>query len=287
MDKQIILDKFKLKYQNLTENQKKIARYILDHYETVAFMSANNLADAVGVSDATVIRFSVAVGFKGYADMIKQIRSDNGILKTPDERISKSLALMQNQKNLFKKIINHDINNLNQFAKELDLKRIKAAVDEIYKARRIFLMGIGSSSLLANFLHMQLRRMGFDVMSTSESTMFDYEKMLLIKKGDLLIVCSFPRYAKNTLNAAAFAKKKKVKVIAITDSDFSPICVNSDIILRAKIDNITFFHSWVVGMELCNLLLMSILERNGEKIYEMVKESKKDIKYFYHICQKD
>lgn len=287
MEKQVVLDKFKLQYKNLTKNQKKIAKYIFDHYDAAMFMSANQLANAAGVSDATVIRFAVVAGFKGYRDMIKQMRSGISLCDSPAERISKSLEIMHNQKNLFRKIINCDMENLIYFAKNIDYKRIQAVVDEVYKSKRIFLMGIGSSSIMANFLHMHLRRMGFDVLSASENTMFDYEKMLLIKRSDLMIVCSFPRYAKGTLDAAMFAKRRKARVVAITDSDFSPICVHSDIILRVKIDNITFFHSWIVGMELCNILLMGILERQGEQIYNVIKENNDHMKKFYHICQKD
>lgn len=129
------------------------------------------------------------------------------------------------------------------FYEEFAFTRISSAVDLICKARRIFLLGIGSSSLLVGFLHMQLRRMGFDVLCASENGIFDYEKMLLLKKSDVLIVCTFPRYAKNTLKAAAYARKKGVKIISITDNDFSPISAGSDIAPRIKIDNITFFHS--------------------------------------------
>lgn len=286
MNKQMILSQFKVRFNKLTQSQKKIAKYLSDHYEMAAYMSAHTLADAAGVSDATVIRFSTAVGFKGYADMTSQMRAGISVGKTPEQRMTKSLELLQNQKYLCKQIIQKDMDNLLHFAKEFDIERIRSAVNLICTARRIFLLGIGSSSLLINFLHMQLRRMGFDVICASESGMFDYEKMLLMKKNDLLIACTFPRYAKNTLNAATYAKKKGTKIISITDSDFSPICVTSNVILRIKIDNITFFHSWVVGMELCNLLLMSILERQGDQIDEKIRENNKTIRNFYRSYHK-
>lgn len=281
MDKQFIIDKLKVRYANLTANQKKIAKYIFDHYESASFMSAKRLAEAVGVSDATVIRFATAAGFADYTDMTKNMRADVIAYNEPETRINKSLGIIHNQKNLFKQILNCDIDNLMKFSKEFDVKRIQQAVDEIYKAKRIFLMGIGTSSLLTTFLHMHLRRMGFDVLSVSENTMFDYEKMLLIRKSDLLIACSTPRYARSTLSAAHYAKKKKARVIAITDSEFAPISVSSNILLRINVDNITFFHSWLVGMELCNFLLMSVLERQGEQMQATLKENCRNIDYFY------
>lgn len=287
MNKQTILSCFRQRFETLTDNQKKIAKYLFDHYETAAFMSAGTLARAVGVSEATVIRFCGAVGFKGYGDMMKRIRDGIQLSHSPAARISKSLEIMHNQKHLFKQIIQNDVDHLVEFAKTIDFQRMNCAVEEICRAKRIFLTGLGSSSLLISFLHMQLRRMGFDVICTSTAGIFDYEKMLLLRKGDLMLLCTFPRYAKNTLHAAIFAKKQGVKVVAITDSDFSPVSANSDIILRAKVDNITFFHSWVVGMELCNLLLMSVLEHQGEKAYEKVKQSNKSIEYFYDNCDMD
>lgn len=280
MKKHDLFNELKENYDRLTGSQKKIGKYVLDHYERVAFMSAVELANAVGVSDATIIRFTRNIGFSGYVEFKQYMREGMRAFDGPDNRMSKSLELLEEKENLSRRVGQIDIDNLTEFVNGLDLCILDEAVAAIYKAKRIYLAGRGTASILVQFLLLHLQRMGFPVSSVSEGITVSPEKMVGITEEDLLISCGFPRYSKDTYNAVLFAKKKKATVLTITDSDLSILAVNSDIVLTAKLDNITFFHSYIVPMALCNVLLMKVFEKNGEKLYANVRSNMESLKIF-------
>ena len=58
----------------LSKGHKKIAEYILNHYDKAAFMTASKLGNIVGVSESTVVRFATELGFEGYPEMQKALK---------------------------------------------------------------------------------------------------------------------------------------------------------------------------------------------------------------------
>jgi len=124
-----------------------------------------------------------------------------------------------------------------------------------------------------DFLLMHMRRMGFKVVSITEGGLENIEKLGAVHEGDLLIAGSFPRYSKTTLNAVRFAVEKGASVISITDRELSPIGMKSDISFVVETDNTGFFNSHIVTLELCNILLVKLLEKNKEFVYRNLKKT--------------
>lgn len=280
MDKTDLIKILKENYNQYTGRQKKICKYILDHYETVAFMSAVELSEVVGVSDVTIIRFVRNLGFSGYVEFKKHMREGAKTFEAPDSRVSKTLHAIDDKHDLNMQVYNRDLSNLNTFMTNLDKTQIRQIVDEIYKAKTIYLFGMGSAAILVDFLVLHLRRMGFRVVAVSEGGAENSEKLFSITEDDVLITCSFPRYSKGSYNAILFAKEKHASRITITDSDSSILSIHSDLVVPIQIDNITFFNSYVVPMEFCNILIMNILERDGERIQKKVKENMRCLEKF-------
>lgn len=280
MEKHNLFQELKSNYERLTGSQKKIGKYVLDHYDQVAFMSAIELAEAVGVSDATIIRFARNIGFSGYAEFKQEMREGMKAFDSPEDRVSRSLELIEAKEDLALQTGNIDLENLRSFLQNLNLEKIQQAADAICRARHIYLAGMGTASIITQFLDLHLRRMGFHTVNISKGITISPENLVNIEGGDLLIACGFPRYSKGTYNAITFAKNKGATVVTITDSDLSALAVQSDIVLPVKIDNITFFNSYIVPMELCNVLIMKILERNGKAIYNMVRKNIDSLKVF-------
>lgn len=280
MNKHNVFNELKVNYNHLTGSQRKIGKYVLDHYERVAFMSAVELAEAVGVSDATIIRFARNIGFSGYVEFKQYMREGMKAFDSPDDRVSKSLEIIQAKEDLTARVGNIDLENLRNFLQNLDMPTIDKAVEAICTAKAIYLVGIGSSSIVTQFLQLHLQRMGFQVLNVSESITISPEKLVNITQGDLMISCGFPRYSKGTHNSILFAKNKGAKVLTITDSDLSMLAVHSDIVIPVKISNITFFNSYIVPIELCNVLMMKILERDGQEIYERIRKNMESLKIF-------
>lgn len=280
MNKNDVLQELKDNYDRFTGSQKIIGKYVLDNYTEVAFMSATELAEKVGVSDVTIIRFARSIGFSGFAEFKNHIREGLKYFDPPYKRLSKSFDVLDDKSNLNMQVGKIDLKNLEDFLLSVETEKIQQAVDAIYQADAIYLMGIGSSGVVTAFLTFHLQRMGFKVIAISEGGLVDVEKIMSITEKDLLIVCSFPRYSKPIYNATIFAKKRGAKILTITDSYLSTISMNSDIVFSIKVDNSTFFNSLIVPMELCNILTMSILEREKEKIYKRLKENLQSMEVF-------
>lgn len=280
MDKTNLINVLKDNYNKYTGKQKNICKYILDHYDIIPFMSAVELSEVVGVSDVTIIRFVRDIGFSGYVEFKKYMRENAKILEAPDTRLSKTLNVIDDKQDFDVEVYNRDLENLNRFMTNLDKTRIRRIVDEIYKAKTIYLLGMGSAAIMVDFLALHLRRMGFNVVSVSEGGADYIEKLIGITDKDVLITSCFPRYSKGSYNAILFAKEKSATRITITDSASSILSIHSNIVVPIQIDNITFFNSYIVPLEFCNILIMNILKRDGEKILKKVKENMRCLKKF-------
>ena len=163
---------------------------------------------------------------------------------------------------------------------ELEKFNLQQIVDEVYRAHTIYLFGMGSSTMIADFLALHLRRMGFAVVSVSEGGAVNHEKMLHIGCDDLLITTCFPRYSKGSYQTILFAEERGAARITITDSASSILGIHSDIVIPIKIDNITFFNSYIAPLEFCHFLLMSVLAQNGKQIQRKVEQNMKSLENF-------
>lgn len=268
-----VLNYLKDNYEHLTESQKRLGKYLLDHFKEVPFLSAAELGEKVGLSDATIIRFARSIGYKGYLDMKNSIMASIQGMASPDRRMLKSLSDLENTDDLGLQVAENDLKNLQSFLGGINMKRIENAAELIYDAETIYFIGLQDSALVIDFLLLHMRRMGFKVISITEGGLENIEKLGAVNKKDLLIACSFPRYSKTTYNAVQFAKRKGARIISFTDSELSVIGVKSEIAFAIKTDNSGFFNSHIVTLELCNILLIKLLERNKEFVYRNLKEN--------------
>ena len=260
---------------DFSKGQKLIGRFILDHYDKAAFMTASKLGKTVGVSESTVVRFASEIGFDGYPQLQRSLQ----------EMIRNRLTAVQRMEitseqigpsDLLSKVLNLDIEKIKRTLEETDINSFNQAVESILGAKRIYIIGIRSASALAGFLSYYFSQIFEDVryINTS-STSEAFEQMRTIGREDVLIGITFPRYSKRAVSAARFAKDSGSKVVAITDSISSPIAAYSDSLLLARSDMASFVDSLVAPLSLINALIVAIgLKRQDEitKIYSELEQ---------------
>jgi DNA-binding MurR/RpiR family transcriptional regulator len=273
MDANIVYDYLKNNYEQLTTSQKMIGEYVLENYREVAFMSAIELAEKVNVSDATIIRFSRSVGFHGFTEFRNYLKDSILNFDPPHIRLMKNYDTLSQDNNAVMDVGKTDLKNLEHFLLNLDAKKIDLAVDTISQAHTIYMFGTRNSGIIVDFLSFHLRRMGYKIIQITQSGAVTHEKIINITDNDLLITCSLPRYSKPTYQATVYAKSKNAKVMTITDHNISAISAKSDIVFALEIENSSYFNSHVVPMELCNILIMSLLVKNKDEIYKKLKEN--------------
>ena len=218
-----ILTVIQSRMNTFSKGQKLIGRYILDNYDKAAFMTAARLGQAVKISESTVVRFAAELGYDGYPAMQKAMQEMIRGKLTTVQRIEVSYDRLGSQ-DVLDKVVQSDIEKLRMTLSELKREDFDAAVNAIVGARRIYILGVRSSAALSDFLTFYFKLIFDNVIQVQTSLASEmFEQMLRVGEGDVVIGISFPRYSTRSVRAMEFARDQGATVIAVTDSDMSPL----------------------------------------------------------------
>lgn len=250
---------------NFSKGQRRIAAYIKENYDKAAFMTASKLGTTVGVSESTVVRFAMEVGFEGYPQLQRALREMARNRLTSVQRMEVTNTRLWGS-DVLTKVLRMDMDSIRRTMEETDKDAFYEAVAQIIDASKIYIMGIRSASALASFMSYYFTHIFQDVRNVdTSSTSVIFEQMLRVGPEDVFIGITFPRYSKRTLKTAHYAKSRGAKVIAITDSHSAPIAQIADYVLVAKSDIASFVDSLVAPLSLINALIVAIgLEKKEE-----------------------
>lgn len=258
----------KSNFHTFSKGQKRIAQFIVEHYDKAAFMTAAKIAERVDVSESTVVRFASSLGYSGFPEMQKALQVLIKNKLTAVQRIGLDDDVNDKFK-LHKKILKNEMNNMRYLYEHYDMEALDKATELILKAERVFVLGLRTSSTLSNLLGFYLDVILDNVKVLNNSGVNSlYEEIIRIKENDLLIIISYPRYSKTTIDAARFVKEHNVKIVAITDTEESPAYDLADASLLAKSNIVSFVDSLVVPMAMINNLIINISLREKEEIVE-------------------
>lgn len=265
--KEDLLNKISEMMPSFSKGQKLIANYILQHYDKAAYMTALKLGVTVNVSESTVVRFANRLGFEGYPQLQRSLQSHIKNRLTSIQRIDVTRSRIGTLQNPVEGVLNQDIDKIRRTMDNLSSEQFAKAVDTICSARNIYIQGAMSSGILANFMHYYLRLIFSNVshigaVATNEL----YQQMVHIGEGDVLIALSFPRYATSTIDACKFARECGANIVAITDSESSPLVQYANATLYAYSDMVSFVDSLVAPMSLINALIVALSDRNLESV---------------------
>ncbi|MGN1113112.1 MAG: MurR/RpiR family transcriptional regulator [Acutalibacteraceae bacterium] len=241
----------------LSKGQKRIAEYIEEHYDKAAFMTASRLGETVGVSESTVVRFAVEIGYDGYPKLQKAMQELIKDKLTSVQRIEVTSTRFGDD-NILESVLNQDIEKIKRTIDEISHEDFNAAVKAIVEAKNIYIFAVRSSSALANFLGYYFDLIFGNVRVVSTTSKIEiYEKLLHINENDVIIGISFPRYSKTAVEGMKFASDRNASVIAITDSMISPLVAPADHVLLASSDMASIVDSLVAPLSLINALIVA------------------------------
>lgn len=259
----------KSNYYKFSKGQKQIAQFIIDHYDKAAFMTAAKIGETVDVSESTVVRFASSIGYAGYPELQKALQVLIKNKLTTVQRIGLDDDVINDTDKLHKKIIKNEMNNMRSLYESIDTKALDKATELILNANKVYILGLRTSSTLANYLGFYLDVILDNVKVLNNSGVNSlYEEIIRIKETDVLIVISYPRYSKITIDATKFIKERNAKIVAITDTEASPVYNLADISLLAKSNIVSFVDSLVVPLCMINNLITNISLKEKEDIVE-------------------
>ncbi|NLM43170.1 MAG: MurR/RpiR family transcriptional regulator [Clostridiales bacterium] len=264
-ENQDLMKNIQVNFHKLSKGQKMIAQYIMENYDKAAFMTAAKLGEMVGVSESTVVRFANVLGFNGYPHMQRELQEMLRTRLTTVQRIEMAVDY-SNEENTIKKVIKADIDNLRMTMESIDINIFEEAVKAIIQAKHIYIVGMRSSTTLADFLAFYLTLIRSNVQSTSRSVSDIFDMLFRVNKDDLVIGIGFPRYSSKTIEALDYAKSQGAKVLAITDSLLSPLVSYADYTLTAKSNMESFVDSLVAPLSLLNALIIAVGIKEKRKV---------------------
>ncbi len=250
---------------SFSKGQKRIAAFILDSYDKAAFMTASKLGQTVNVSESTVVRFAAELGYDGYPNMQKSLQKMIRSRLTSVQRIE--MAHDQIGDDVVSSVLRSDVAMIRTTLEELDRGLFNSAVDAILNAKKIYIIGARSSMSISHFLAFYFNVIFDNVREISENSASEvFEQILRVGKGDVVIGVSFPRYSSRTVKAMDYARDRGATVIAITDSEASPIASKAHITLTAKSDMASFVDSLVAPLSLVNALIVAVSQKRDQDV---------------------
>ncbi|MDR2606098.1 MAG: MurR/RpiR family transcriptional regulator [Oscillospiraceae bacterium] len=252
-----------------SRGQKKIARFITEHFDKAAFLTAGKLAQLVGISESTVVRFAADIGYPGYPEMRRALQDVVRGRLTGVQRIEASKDMLNSNDEILLAILRSDAENVRSTLDSIDHENFKKAVAAIIEAKKIFILGLRTSSALSSFMGFY-----FDLLFDNVKVLNGDDDIHIARcqPGDVFIGISFPRYSHQTVSLLKTAKKNGSTVIAITDAAASPISKIADIKLFAKSDMISFADSLVAPLSVINALIVAVGFAEKEQLPKRFQE---------------
>lgn len=252
----------------ISKRQRILAEYILENGGAAAYMTAAVLGQNAGVSESTVVRFAMSLGYRGYHQMQQAFRESLRLRLTTVQRIEDANDRMRDE-DVIDSVLLADADKIVSALHELDRSAFDRAIDILLSAKRIYIVGMRSSAILAQFMNYYLRLLFDNVSLVCPSGGSEvFEHLINLAPGDAVFAISFPRYSSGTVRAAEFAHRRGAGVIVLTDSAGSPIARNANVVLTAKSEMASFVDSLVAPMSIINAIIAYIGKKRPQEVAE-------------------
>ena len=269
-DMQDMIERLNHSGRKLSKGHRRIAQYIVEHYDKAVFMTASRLGESVGVSESTVVRFAAVLGYEGYPQLQRALQELVSHRLTAVQRFEMSSEIDPNA--VPRTVLKSDMQNIRATVEELDNHAFEEGVKRILNAKEIYVIGLRSAAPLAQFLGYYLNYIFDRVHLVSSAATDVFEEIARISEADVVIGISFPRYSTRTVKAMRFARSCGAQVISITDGPMSPLHEVSDVCLNACTDMASFVDSLAAPMSVINALVVSLGLHRKEELSRHFKQ---------------
>jgi DNA-binding MurR/RpiR family transcriptional regulator len=264
-----VIDELRRQYDRLTQSQKRIAEYIVDHPDRVAFSTVDQMAGQLGVNPSTIVRFTYRLGLKGFPDLQERTRQlVRGQLSAASEIVNENSVLVHLEGTAFGTSLGQDLQNLRRTISAIKVDDLQRASDLIAAARKVFVVGSFNAYSVAFFLGLALDRIRGNTTVWSGDMTLQASQLVDLGPDDCLIAFTSAPYAVSTQKVAQLAKEAKAKVITITDTPISAVGQIADVVLAAASTGAGLQNSFVAAMAVANALLNGVAAANSELTLE-------------------
>jgi DNA-binding MurR/RpiR family transcriptional regulator len=260
------------KADSLPPSQKKLLNYILSNDEEAVFLTIQKLSMRVNVSVATVVRLAKALGYKGFPEFQQELRTIFKDKLTTVSRLQKAAQNEMSEENILVKVFQQDIENITETMKQVSVDDFRRFVKALNSAKRIVIIGLRSAHSLAVLMGVALEFLQRDVWIVTPGIGDMWDRLLGLRKDDVVVGICFPRYTKETVEVLRFAHEKGIKTLAITDSPISPLARHAECVLPVRCKMDSFIESFTAALSLINAVVTAAAVYRKEATMNSLKQ---------------
>ncbi len=250
----------------LSKKHQKIARFVLDQPELVAYAPASEVGARSETSAATVVRFCQVLGYEGYQELQEAIRAQLMLRRTAMQRLEEQMEGPVSGQDLLTRVFALDIHNIEQTAVSTSGERLQAAAAAIRSARQVLVVGSAVASTLVECLAYSLQVMDISTRGVTGGEEPLALALAFLQPDDVVIGISFRRDPRYTLTAIERARSLGAPTITIANSELSPILHNADYPFRAITDGLGSSPSLAAAVALLNALVAAVQLGDPEQV---------------------
>ena len=262
----------KLKKKRLTKAQKKIAEHFITNQLMLSQKSLRQVADEIGVSDASVLRFVREIGYDGYNALKNDLHSiisermsaasDRTSLSSRFD-ISSSLPINQSFPEAFLQMMH---NNIEKSFRQNNMALYDQLVEHLKTSEHKYIVGFRGCSGTAHYFARTLRYVINGVVEISSSNEDVFGVLQSISDKDVLIIFSFARYYKMDIEVCKMAQERKTKIYMITDNLISPVAVYADYLMAVETNSMSFYNSAIALNFICEYITTLLCRQKDQEI---------------------
>jgi len=257
----------------LSDAHRRLAEYVLARPLKVAVMTIDEFANACGLSNATANRFVRKLGLPGYPQFRAALAQGFEDALAPVERLRLERSRTASAADIFAASLYEDQRNFELTRMALSAGECEKAVQAVMGAKRVFIVGFGSSGFLAGLLQRNLVVHCDTVQSlaspggVSEAA----REASRMRGGDLVIAIGFPRYLADTVTLMKTVRANGIGVLALTDKPTSPLAAHADICLYARSERQYLSNSETAVLGLIEALSAAVAHRSADPLTDVAR----------------
>lgn len=225
----VLLDLIREHFKTMSKGQKKIANYVSEHPNDIALYSAAEFGSRIGISESTVIRFSNSLGFSGYTELQKLVR-EQFFKESSLTSYQQSKMVIPKNNSFHKTVMEQDRESILTTMNQIDEQAYQTAVQRLSSAKSVYVLGLRTSFSAANWLSFSLGLVKENVHFMRPDTEDVIRTITQMDEHSVVIIISFHRYLKETIQIAGLIRNQKSYIIGISDSILAPIHAYSDVL---------------------------------------------------------
>ena len=260
--------------KNLSPKQLILARYMESNYTNLAYTTMTELARLAGVSETTVVRFVYSLGYKGFPEFMTALRSE---LTAKKERpLMKAFSIEKGQyefpQDTCRAIFSMEMQVMAETLANLNNGDFQRAVDMIFKAKEVLVVGCGANTCCTRALLFALQVMKSNVYAIEKLDITEDSLIRSVSKNAVCVAFTTPRYPSETQNIVKIVNKHHIPIIGISNSLLSPIFSYSEIFFQIPEKYVTYIDANASYMALIHALTFGVYQKDKDKIRKQVEE---------------